>query len=145
VANYRQIVIAATALALLVTFLSLFAPAHACGRCTQYTLTIKTTVGGTTSPAPGNYTYCRGTNVTVTAMPDGGYQLGYWLLDGSTAGSANNITITMCSNHTVEAVFVTVVPEFPSIVPIATFFTASLFIALAYKKTERSKKPQPRL
>ncbi|HML03963.1 MAG TPA: hypothetical protein VK487_11410 [Candidatus Bathyarchaeia archaeon] len=142
-ANYRQIVVPATALVMLVILLSLFAPAHACGGCTHYTLTIETTVGGTTIPAPGNYTYCRGKNVTVTATSDGGYQLGCWLLDGSTAGSATNITITMCSNHTVEALFVTAVPEFPSIVPIATFFTASVFIALAYKKTERPKKPEP--
>jgi len=141
--NNRQIIITIVALAILVIILPIFTPAHACGRCTRYTLTIKTTVGGTTSPAPGNYTYCRGTNVTVTATHDSGYQLGGWLLDGSPAGSMNNITITMCSNHTIEAVFVTDVPEFASIFPIAAFFTASLFIALAYKKTERPKKPQP--
>ena len=213
--NNKQIVIAFAALAMLVTVLPIFAPAHACGRRTYYTLTITTTVGGTTCPAPGthtyangtivsvnatacsgyqfsywivdelsnssanpititmngnhtieavfiaqnftltikatsggvtnptpgNYSYPQGTNVTVTATPDDGYQFGNWLLDGSPAGNSNNITITMNSNHTIEAVFSRVVPEFPSLAPLAIFFIASLFIALLYRKTDRSKKP----
>jgi preprotein translocase subunit SecG len=80
----------------------------------------------------------------VTAVPDEGYELSSWLLDGSYAGSSNNITITMNSNHCIQAVFSTVVPEFPTAVPLVIFFVAALFLALLYKKTGKSKKPTPR-
>jgi hypothetical protein len=108
-----------------------------------FTLTIIANIGGTTNPTPGNYSYPQGTHVTVTATPDEGYQLSIWLLDGSFAGSSNNITITMCSNHTIKAIFSKIVPEFPTIAPLAIFFIASLFIALLYKKAHISKKPKP--
>ncbi|HVP41672.1 MAG TPA: hypothetical protein VMS95_06945, partial [Candidatus Krumholzibacteriaceae bacterium] len=86
----------------------------------------------------------QGTNVTVTAVPDEGYELSSWLLDGSYAGSSNNITITMNSNHDIQAVFSTVVPEFPTAVPLVIFSVAALFLALLYKKTDRLKKPTSR-
>lgn len=110
----------------------------------NFALTITTTSGGTTSPEPGTYSYPQGTNVTVTAVPDEGYELSSWLLDGSYAGSSNNITITMNSNHDIQAVFSTVVPEFPTAVPLVIFSVAALFLALLYKKTDRLKKPTSR-
>jgi len=70
-----------------------------------YTLTITTTTGGTTNPAPGTYTYTAGTSVEVTAIPDAGYQLDHWVLDGSPVGSVSPISVLMDDNHTLEAVF----------------------------------------
>ena len=107
----------------------------------NFTLTIIANSGGTTNPTLGNYSYLQGTNVTVTATPDDGYQVGSWLLDGSPMGDSNNITITMCSNHTIEVIFSKIVPEFPTMAPLTIFFVASLFIALFFKKKmDRSKK-----
>ncbi len=70
-----------------------------------YTLTITTTKGGTTSPAPGDHVYSYGTNVPVTATPQYGYKFDHWILDGSNAGSNNPISVTMNKNHTLHAVF----------------------------------------
>jgi len=72
----------------------------------NYTLAITTTVGGTTDPAPGNYTYSERQNVSVQAIPDTGYSLDYWEVDGENVGSASPYWVSMESNHTLEAVFV---------------------------------------
>ncbi len=70
-----------------------------------YTLTISSGNGGTTTPSPGAYQYAQGTPVAVTANPDGGYVLDYWLLDGQNAGTQNPITVTMNGDHTLQANF----------------------------------------
>jgi hypothetical protein len=43
-----------------------------------YTLTITATTGGTTSPAPGTYTYDAGSSVNVTALPSANYFFDHW-------------------------------------------------------------------
>ncbi|MEM3697558.1 MAG: PKD domain-containing protein [Candidatus Bathyarchaeia archaeon] len=73
-----------------------------------YTLTIITTTGGTTSPAPGTYTYVEGTNVQVTAIPDVNYNFAYWELDGVYYGTNNPTTVLMDKNHTLKAFFAVV-------------------------------------
>ncbi len=70
-----------------------------------YTLTITTTIGGTTSPASGDYVYPSGTNVPVTATPQAGYQFDHWVLDGSNVGPGNLVSVTMNKDHTLQAVF----------------------------------------
>lgn len=70
-----------------------------------YKLTITATAGGTTTPAPGTYTYNEGTDVQVTAVPDVNYKLAYWELNGSNIGSNNPITITMDNNYELKAYF----------------------------------------
>jgi hypothetical protein len=72
----------------------------------EHNLTITTTTGGSTDPAPGTYSYSCGSNVSITAFPDSCYQFDHWELDGSNVGSANPYTVTMKSNHTLQAVFV---------------------------------------
>jgi len=72
------------------------------------TLSISATEGGTTDPAPGTYTYDYGSSVAVTAVPDDHYEFDYWLLDGDTYYQ-NPITVTMDSDHTLEAHFVKLV------------------------------------
>jgi hypothetical protein len=76
-----------------------------------YVLTITTTSGGTTNPAPGAYNYSSGQTVQVTAIPNSGYVLDHWELDGTNVSSSNNpITVTMNANHSLKAVFKTAPP-----------------------------------
>jgi len=70
-----------------------------------YVLEISSTIGGTTDPAPGTYTYSAGTEATVAATPEENYHVDHWELDGENAGSQNPIAITMDANHTLHAVF----------------------------------------
>ena len=73
-----------------------------------YVLTITTTSGGTTNPAPGAYNYSSGQTVQVTAIPNSGYVLDHWELDGTNVSSSNNpITVTMNANHNLKTVFKT--------------------------------------
>jgi hypothetical protein len=71
----------------------------------QYTLIITATTEGTTDPAPGTYTYSYGAIVSVQALPNTGYELDHWELNGTSIGSANPVTITMDANHTLHAIF----------------------------------------
>jgi hypothetical protein len=70
-----------------------------------YTLTIITTEGGTTNPAPGNYTYSANTTVQVTAIPNANYIFDHWELDDVDVGSANSYSLIMDKNHVLKAVF----------------------------------------
>jgi PKD repeat protein len=79
---------------------------HAVFQLLTYRLTILSSMGGTTDPAPGTYTYTNGTYASVTAIPDAHYLLNYWLLDGNPAGSANPISILMTDDHTLQPTFV---------------------------------------
>ena len=67
-------------------------------------LSINTTAGGTTDPAPGIHSYFDGEQVTVTATPELGWVFDHWLLDGSPVLS-NPISVTMSQDHTLQAVF----------------------------------------
>jgi len=75
-------------------------------------LTITSTEGGTTDPAPGTHTFVNGTVVLVTALPDVGYSFGYWRLEGEVR-TVNPITILVAADGTLEAFFVDDIP--PSI------------------------------
>ncbi|MDH7563918.1 MAG: CARDB domain-containing protein [Candidatus Bathyarchaeota archaeon] len=72
----------------------------------QYSLTITSSSGGTTNPAPGIYIHEGGTIVSVTAIPAINYALDHWELDSVNVGSANPIDVTMDANHNLHAVFV---------------------------------------
>lgn len=47
----------------------------------EYRLTVKTDGGGTTVPEPGNHTYEEGTEVTVEALPDEGWEFSGWTVE----------------------------------------------------------------
>jgi len=79
-----------------------------------YSLTITTTAGGTTDPAPGTYSYTANSTVQVTAIPDTNYLFDHWELDTVNVGSANPYTVLMDNNHTLKAVF-TYSPPQPSL------------------------------
>ncbi|WP_148681251.1 InlB B-repeat-containing protein [Candidatus Nitrososphaera gargensis] len=63
------------------------------------------TCGGTTSPAPGTYSYLEDESVQVTALPNAGWKLSYWTLDGVSIGSQNPASVTMNKDHALAAVF----------------------------------------
>ncbi|MBT0160806.1 PKD domain-containing protein [Candidatus Bathyarchaeota archaeon A05DMB-2] len=75
-----------------------------------YSLTITTTVGGTTDPAPGTYSYTASSTVEVTAIPEANYLFDYWELDSVNVGSANPYTVLMDKDHTLKAVFSLIPP-----------------------------------
>ncbi|MEM4713762.1 MAG: NosD domain-containing protein, partial [Candidatus Bathyarchaeia archaeon] len=74
-----------------------------------YTLTITTTIGGTTDPQPGTYTYFQGQNVPVQATPNTGFSFKHWLFD-SEERTENPIAIIMNANYTLEAYFIDATP-----------------------------------
>jgi hypothetical protein len=82
---------------------------HAVFTQITYQLSITSTTGGTTNPAPGIYTYVNGTHVVITAVPNNGFSFDYWLLDGVKT-TQNPITIIMNANHTLEAHFIDNIP-----------------------------------
>jgi len=91
-------------------------------------LTIVTTSGGTTDPAPGIHEYVESmTPVPVTAIPDLGYEWESWELDGVNYTNNNPINVIMNTNHTLTAYFtvagpkVYVDPEFINVAPSGTF------------------------
>ena len=69
----------------------------------QYTLTTAAGTGGTIDPSPGSYTYDTGTQVTVTATANTGYQFSSW--SGDASGITNPITITMDEDKSITANF----------------------------------------
>ena len=69
-----------------------------------YALTIITTTGGTTNPAPGTHTHTAGTTAQVTGLPDMNYLFDHWELDGNPS-TANPISIYMGGDHTLKAFF----------------------------------------
>ena len=67
-------------------------------------LTISTTTGGSTNPAPGVYSFKYGYRVTINALPNEGFIFNNWIFDGETL-EKNPITITMNNNYSMKAVF----------------------------------------
>lgn len=74
----------------------------------QYKLTIKATQGGITTPSPGTYLYDKGTNMTITAIPDDYYIFNGW--SGNLSGRTNPSSITMDSDKSITANFRLIYP-----------------------------------
>ena len=75
-----------------------------------YALTITTTVGGTTNPTPGTYSYTANSAVQVTAIPNTGYLFEYWELDSVNVGSANPYSVYMDKDHMLKTIFSPIPP-----------------------------------
>ena len=73
----------------------------------QNSLTITAGKGGTTEPAPGNYTYDLGTEVTIRAIPDTGYRFSGW--SGDASGLTNPITVIMNSDKSIKPNFIRII------------------------------------
>ncbi len=70
----------------------------------QYNLTVQAGTGGTTTPAPGTYTYFSGDIVSLTAVPSAGYNFVRWEGDVVNPNSATT-TVVMNASKTVRATF----------------------------------------
>jgi parallel beta-helix repeat protein len=92
-----------------------------------YSLTITTTVGGTTDPAPGTYSYTANSSVEVTAITNADYVFDHWELDTVNVGSANPYTVLMDNNHTLKAVFAYSPPP-PSLTASISPLSASILV-----------------
>jgi len=69
-------------------------------------LTITATGRGTTNPAPGAYTHPTNSVVPITAVPDPGYALINWIVDGNIQyGGGDTLNLAMDADHVVRAVF----------------------------------------
>ena len=85
----------------------------------MYTLSISIDGQGSTSPAPGSYTYENGSEVTIGATDTSslyGFLFEYWVLDGSTTITKKNhnpLYLTMDRDHTLTAVFLQAPPPYP--------------------------------
>jgi len=106
-----------------------------------YDLTIFRDGSGTTVPAVGVHTYDEGEVVSVTATADPGWIFDHWELDGNNVGATNPISVTMSTDHTLNAVFFYIgpgIPEYPgadiSIVAATFGFLAALYFTLKRKK-----------
>lgn len=71
----------------------------------RHTLTISASFGGTTSPSPGNWEYNEGSLVSVEAVPDPGFVLIRWRLDGFNVGNDNPFVVAMDQDHSLYAEF----------------------------------------
>jgi len=72
----------------------------------EYTLTLLSSSGGTTNPAPGTYTYGSGTVVSIEAVPSKGYEFSQWIGDIPSGHEKDNpIDLTIDSDKAVTANF----------------------------------------
>jgi hypothetical protein len=72
----------------------------------EYALTVASSPDGRTDPSADTYWYASSQVVTVTAIPDSGYTLRNWVLDGVDVGNSQTIQITMDGPHNLGEVFV---------------------------------------
>jgi hypothetical protein len=90
----------------------------------MYTLVITIDGQGSTSPAPGSYTYENGSEISISATDTSslyGFLFEYWVIDGSiTISKKNNnpLQLTMDQDHTLTAVFLQAPPPYSP--PIST-------------------------
>jgi hypothetical protein len=72
----------------------------------QYTLAISAETGGTTYPSSGTHSYDTGTEVTITANPNNGYEFSGWTGDVPSGHENDNpVTITMDADKSITASF----------------------------------------
>ena len=75
----------------------------------QTTVNVLSSIGGTTSPDAGNYTYTSGSSDTFTATPDHSDIFLYWIVQSSAGANTitdNPTTITFTQdNYNIQAVF----------------------------------------
>ena len=76
----------------------------------MWEITIEVEGSGTTYPAPSSYFVPGGTEFAVDAIPDSGWMLHHWLLDGVGVGDADPIYVIMDADHVLRAVFVETPP-----------------------------------
>ena len=105
---------------------------------TTASVTVFASLGGTTVPESGTYTYNDGQIVTFTATsyPDSGFFLSYWLLTNNTGTSApsdNPLSITMVGGqtYTLQPVFLPVNVGQTQAIPSPSSSTEAVVIVLS--------------
>jgi len=71
----------------------------------RYSLSITSTVGGTTNPPSATYSHWSGTIIDTVAVPNVGYYLDYWQLNDANIGAPDHASIEMNANYSLQAVF----------------------------------------
>ena len=79
----------------------------------RYTLSASTGGNGSVTKSPDQADYIEGTAVSVTAVPDLGWQFDHWT--GDLSGSANSATVVMDADKSIAAVFTAATPDAPVI------------------------------
>ncbi len=98
----------------------------------QASVTILDSLGGTTDPAAGDYSYNDGTAVTLTATPLSGYVFVEWQIvtaSGTNVDFNNPTTLTVSGGviYAIQPQFDTILPV-PGGQPVANFATAAIII-----------------
>lgn len=83
----------------------------------KFGLIVTASRGGSTTPAPGSYVYDANTTVTETAIPEPGYELVRWELDGVVKPAASLIAVVMTEDFVLNAVFELGAPPAPPPIP----------------------------
>jgi len=104
----------------------------------EYTLTITVTVGGTTDPSPGSYIYPSETTVTVRSIPDKGYRLVRWELNGIDMGNPPSIDVTMDKDHHLHTVYEPIPPLPKRVLAVGPIGLGLLLMLLGAKKRVKS-------
>lgn len=73
-------------------------------------LQISSGANGHTDPPSGMYEFNASDYITITAVPDTGYHVDQWIVDGNSQGTNNTITLSMSSDHNVVVTFTTGTP-----------------------------------
>lgn len=68
------------------------------------TLTVSAGAGGTTSPAPGSYSYTSGSTVSLTALPSTNFRFFNW--SGDASETTNPLSVLMDRDKTIKANFI---------------------------------------
>lgn len=97
-------------------------------------VTVLDSIGGTTDPAAGTYSYADGTSVTFTATETTGYAFQYWIVStdaGANTAAVSSITIPVTGgvSYSLQAVF-TPIQFPPSGVAVTNFATAAIVVVL---------------
>ena len=72
------------------------------------TLNLSHGANGHTEPASGGYEFNPGDYVTLIAIPDSGYQVNVWTVDGNSQGAGNILPLLMSQNHNVTVTFTSI-------------------------------------
>jgi len=104
----------------------------------KVSLTIGSSSGGTTDPAPGIYTYDKGSKVTLTATPSEGYSFSHWLINNETF-TQNPITITLDQDTIAIAYFSKKLPlsDYLKYGAIAVFVSVASGLGLYFWKKKK--------
>jgi hypothetical protein len=71
----------------------------------SYTLTMTVSGNGIVSPTAGTHSYLYGTEITLTATPDSGWNFAGWSGDIGNVGRTNPVTVTISGNAAITATF----------------------------------------